>query len=85
MTVKMILACIVALLALVNPVQKVLIVTSLQERFSPKELRYISIKSSITAALILSLFSFLGRGYFQLRVPCRIVFFSNHLWGGVDV
>lgn len=39
MTVKMILACIVALLALVNPVQKVLIVTSLQERFSPKELQ----------------------------------------------
>ena len=51
MTVKLILSCIVALLALVNPVQKVLIVTTLQERFSPKELRYISIKSTITADL----------------------------------
>ena len=65
MTVKMILACIVALLALVNPVQKVLIVTSLQERFSPKELRYISIKSSITAALILIFFLFLGEVTFS--------------------
>lgn len=60
MTVKVILSCIVALLALVNPLQKILIVTSLQERFSPGELRYISLKSTVTAAVILIFFLFLG-------------------------
>ena len=51
MKFNLILSCFVAILALVNPIQKVLIVTSLQERFSPTELRYISIKSTITAML----------------------------------
>ena len=90
MTVKMILACIVALLALVNPVQKVLIVTSLQERFSPKELRYISIKSSITAALILVFFLFLGEVTFSyvfhvelysFQITCGAVLMYNGLSG----
>ena len=90
MTVKMILACIVALLALVNPVQKVLIVTSLQERFSPKELRYISIKSSITAALILIFFLFLGEVTFSyvfhvelysFQITCGAVLMYNGLSG----
>ena len=39
MKFNMILSCFVAILALVNPIQKVLIVSSLQERFSPAELR----------------------------------------------
>ena len=90
MTVKMILACIVALLALVNPVQKVLIVTSLQERFTPKELRYISIKSSITAALILVFFLFLGEVTFSyvfhvelysFQITCGAVLMYNGLSG----
>ena len=37
MKFNLILSCFVAILALVNPIQKVLIVTSLQERFSPTE------------------------------------------------
>ncbi|MEG2277940.1 MAG: MarC family protein, partial [Odoribacter sp.] len=53
MELKLILSCFLAILALVNPIQKVLIVTSLQDRFSPTELRYISVKSTITAMLIL--------------------------------
>ena len=90
MTVKMILGCIVALLALVNPVQKVLIVTSLQERFSLKELRYISIKSTITAALILVLFIFLGELTFSyvfhvelysFQITCGAVLMYNGLSG----
>ena len=60
MKFNLILSCFVAILALVNPIQKVLIVTSLQERFSPTELRYISIKSTITAMLILIFFLYLG-------------------------
>ena len=61
MKFNLILSCFVAILALVNPVQKVLIVTSLQERFTPVELRYISVKSTITAMLIL-IFFYLFRG-----------------------
>ncbi len=64
MKFNLILSCFVAILALVNPIQKVLIVTSLQERFSPTELRYISIKSTITAMLILIFFSLSGTGDF---------------------
>ena len=65
MKFNLILSCFVAILALVNPIQKVLIVTSLQERFSPTELRYISIKSTITAMLILIFFLYLGQGTFS--------------------
>ena len=90
MTVKLILSCIVALLALVNPVQKVLIVTTLQERFSPKELRYISIKSTITAAMILIFFLFLGEITFSyvfrvelysFQITCGAVLMYNGLSG----
>ena len=90
MTVKLILGCIVALLALVNPVQKVLIVTSLQERFSPKELRYISVKSTITAAIILIFFLFLGEMTFSyvfrvelysFQITCGAVLMYNGLSG----
>ena len=65
MKFNLILSCFVAILALVNPIQKVLIVTSLQERFSPTELRYISIKSTITAMLILIFFLYLGQVTFS--------------------
>lgn len=73
-----------------KPVQKVLIVTSLQERFSPKELRYISIKSSITAALILVFFLFLGEVTFSyvfhvelysFQITCGAVLMYNGLSG----
>lgn len=66
MKFNLILSCFVAILALVNPIQKVLIVTSLQERFSPTELRYISIKSTITAMLILIFFLYLGQVTFVM-------------------
>jgi len=54
----------ITLLALINPVQKIFLINSLQERLSDKELRYISIKSSITAFVILVLFLFLGNVIF---------------------
>jgi len=72
----------ITLLALINPVQKIFLINSLQERLSDKELRYISIKSSITAFVILILFLFLGNVIFtyvfriqlySFRVTCGIV------------
>ena len=88
MKFNLILSCFVAILALVNPIQKVLIVTSLQERFSPTELRYISIKSTITAMLILIFFLYLGQVTFSyvFRVElysftCGAVLMYNGLSG----
>jgi len=72
----------ITLLALINLVQKIFLINSLQERLSDKELRYISIKSSITAFVILILFLFLGNVIFtyvfriqlySFRVTCGIV------------
>lgn len=72
----------ITLLALINPIQKIFLINSLQERLSDKELRYISIKSSITAFIILILFLFLGNLIFtyvfriqlySFRVTCGMV------------
>jgi len=72
----------ITLLALINPIQKIFLINSLQERLSDKELRYISIKSSITAFVILILFLFLGNVIFSyvfriqlysFRVTCGMV------------
>ena len=81
MKFNLILSCFVAILALVNPIQKVLIVTSLQERFSPTELRYISIKSTITAMLILT-FSYVFRvELYSFQITCGAVLMYNGLSG----
>jgi len=72
----------ITLLALINPVQKIFLINSLQERLTDKELRYISIKSSLTAFIILLLFLFLGNVIFtyvfriqlySFRVTCGMV------------
>jgi multiple antibiotic resistance protein len=72
----------ITLLALINPIQKIFLINSLQERLTDKELRYISIKSSITAFVILVLFLFLGNVIFtyvfriqlySFRVTCGMV------------
>jgi len=72
----------ITLLALINPIQKIFLINSLQERLSDRELRYISIKSSITAFVILVLFLFLGNVIFtyvfriqlySFRVTCGMV------------
>lgn len=72
----------VTLLALINPIQKIFLMTSLQDQLTDKELKYISIKSSLTAFFILIFFLFLGNiifGYifrieiYSFRVTCGLV------------
>jgi multiple antibiotic resistance protein len=76
------LSSFVTLLALINPIQKIFVINSLQEQMTDGELRYLSIKSSITAFIILILFLFLGNiifGYifriqlYSFRVMCGFV------------
>ena len=72
----------VTLLALINPFQKIFVINSLQGQMTDRELRYVSIKSSITALVILLIFLTLGNVIFtfifkiqlySFRVTCGMV------------
>ncbi len=88
--VKLLLSCFVAFVALVNPIQKVFIITTLQSQFNPKELRLIAIKSTITALIILIFFLLVGEVVFSyafhieiyaFQVTCGAVLFYNGISG----
>jgi len=88
--VKLLLGCFVAMIALINPIQKVFIITSLQKHFDPKELRMIAVKSTLTALIILIFFLLVGEIIFNyvfhielyaFQVTCGIVLFYNGLSG----
>ena len=90
MDLKLLLSGFVAILALVNPVQKIFVITSLQNQFTDKDLKYLSIKASITAFVILVLFIFLGQAIFNyvfhiqlyaFQVTCGAVLFYNGITG----
>lgn len=90
MDIKLLLGSFVAILALINPVQKIFVITSLQNQFEDKELRYLSLKSSLTAFIILVLFLFLGQLIFNyvfhiqlyaFQVTCGVVLFYNGISG----
>lgn len=76
------ISALITLLALVNPIQKIFLMTSLQDQLSDKELKYVSLKSSLTAFVILIFFLLLGNVIFNyvfrielysFRVTCGIV------------
>ncbi len=87
---KLFLSCFVAFVALVNPFQKVFVVTSLQQQFDVKTTRSISIRATITAFVILLFFLFLGNAVFNyvfrielfaFQITCGAVLFFNGLNG----
>lgn len=72
----------ITLLALINPIQKIFLINSLQNQLTDSELKYISIKSSLTAFIILVFFLFLGNLIFMyvfrielysFRITCGMV------------
>lgn len=90
MDIKLLLSSFVAILALVNPVQKIFVITSLQNQFSDKDLKILSLKSSMTAFIILILFLLLGQLIFNyvfhiqlyaFQVTCGVVLFYNGISG----
>ncbi|MDY6801627.1 MAG: MarC family protein [Bacteroidota bacterium] len=90
MEFKLLLSSLVAFFALVNPIHKILVVTSLEKQFNEKQLRYLSIKSSFTAFIILIFFLLLGELIFNyvfhiqlyaFKVACGIVLFYNGIEG----
>jgi len=75
MEMELLLGSFVALLALINPIQKIFLITSLQDHFSDKELRYLSSKSSLTAFIILIFFLFLGHVIFNYIFHIQFMLF----------
>ena len=87
---KLFISCFVALIALVNPIHKVFVMNSLQAQFDDKSLKFISIKSTITALIILILFLLLGQLLFNyffhveiyaFQITCGVVLFYNGISG----
>lgn len=90
MDIKLFFSACLTLLALINPIQKVFVVVSLQENYTRPELRRIVDKASVTAIGVLLLFLLMGEailGYvFNLRIyafqiTCGVVLFYNGFVG----
>lgn len=90
MEIQLFFSAFIAFLALVNPVQKLFVVFSLQGNYQPKELKWIVTKASFTALLVLILFLFLGDiilGYifnmelYAFQITCGVVLFYNGFLG----
>lgn len=90
MDFKLLLGCFVAFVALVNPIQKVFVVTSLHKQFGEKSAQSISVRATFTALLILLFFLFVGRvvlnyvfhiELYAFQITCGAVLFYNGITG----
>jgi len=88
--IKLLLSCFVAFVALVNPIQKVFVVTSLLQQFDSKSTNIISIKATLTALIILVFFLLVGEVVFNyvfhielfaFQITCGVVLFYNGISG----
>lgn len=76
----------VTMLALVNPVQKIFVMLSLDSQLSERDRRYVALKSNLVAVIILLLFLALGNAIFTyvfninlyaFRITCGFVLLYN--------
>jgi len=90
MDYKLLMGCFVAFVALVNPFQKVFVVTSLQQQFDVRTTRAISVKATFTAFAILLFFLLVGNVVFNyvfrielfaFQITCGVVLFYNGING----
>lgn len=90
MDIKLFFSAFFAFLALVNPIQKLFVVFSLQDKYSSAELKRIVIRATLTALGILVLFLFLGDAIltyifnlhiYAFQVTCGVVLFYNGFVG----
>lgn len=90
MDIKIFFSAFFAFLALVNPVQKLFVVFSLQNNYTPAELKRIVTRATVTALAVLILFLFLGDvilGYvfnieiYAFQITCGVVLFYNGFMG----
>ncbi|MEG0500496.1 MAG: MarC family protein, partial [Rikenellaceae bacterium] len=87
---KLFFSALFAFIALVNPIQKLFVVFTLKENYTPVELKRIVTKATITALAVLILFLFLGEvilGYvfnleiYAFQMTCGVVLFYNGIMG----
>lgn len=87
---KLFFSAFFAFLALVNPIQKLFVVFSLQDNYTPAELKKIVTRATFTALGILILFLFLGDvilnyifnlQIYAFQVTCGVVLFYNGFMG----
>lgn len=90
MDIKLFFSACLTLLALINPIQKVFVVVSLQENYARPELRRIVNKATVTAIGVLLLFLLMGEailGYvfnlkiYAFQITCGVVLFYNGFVG----
>lgn len=90
MEIKTFFAAFFAFLALVNPIQKLFVVFSLQNNYTPKELKKIVTRATITALGILILFLAFGHvileyvfnlQIYAFQATCGVVLFYNGFMG----
>lgn len=90
MEYKLFFSAFFAFIALVNPIQKVFVIFSLQENYTPGEMKRIVNKSTLTAIIVLLLFFLLGEailGYlfnleiYAFQMTCGVVLFYNGFIG----
>ena len=60
MTLQLIIDCSIAFLALINPISKLFVVSTLSEKLNDQQVRYMCIKAACVAAMILVLFTLCG-------------------------
>ncbi len=80
-SIKLILDCTLAWVALINPVSKIFIISTLAEKASNHEIRRISIKASIVAGVMLLLFAWIGDAV--LRNILHVELYSFKVAGGL--
>ena len=87
---KLLLSCFVAFFALVNPIQKVFVINTLQKQFDEKSTKTIAYRSSFTATIILLFFLLVGQIVFNyvfhiqlyaFQITCGVVLFYNGITG----
>lgn len=88
--IKLFFSAFFAFFALINPIQKVFVVFSLQDNYTRRELHKIVDKATFTAVWVLLLFLFMGEailGYvfnlqiYAFQITCGIVLFYNGFIG----
>ena len=73
--------CLFALLALINPLSKIFVVSTLSNEADDKELRKIFLKASLVATSILVLFALVGNSL--LTVVFHVNLYAFQMVGGV--
>ena len=78
---SMLFNCVLALLALINPISKIFILSSLAKDSESREVRRVSIKATLIAAAILIIFAILGN--FILQTILHVKIYAFQIVGGI--